>query len=134
MTNAARAGGRKDKDAMRDIGARIKRYRLSRYRAPDDPWSRYRKWLVLAAAVWVLWAGFVSDHSFYRLWRVHHDATRERAELERTLHEVDRLGADLNDPQARKERTESVLREGGWAKENEIIYRVQEGVPDSLKR
>jgi cell division protein FtsB len=110
---------------MRDIGARINRYRLSRYAPPANPWRRHRRWIALGAVAWMVWAGFISDHSFFRLWRLEREAARERRELKDARAEVDRLNTDLNDPRVRKVRAEGVLRENGWAGKGEIVYRIQ---------
>src|SRR4029077_17231981 len=61
---------RKDTDVMGDIGRRINRYRLGRY-APDRvPLGRRLRVVWLIAMVWLAWAAFISEHSFYRTWRL----------------------------------------------------------------
>jgi len=57
---------------MRDIGIRIQRYKLSRYRPPDSLSERARLWLTLGLALWLIWAVFLSDHSAMRLLALGH--------------------------------------------------------------
>ena len=52
---------------MRDIGIRVQRYKLSRYRPPDSLSDRARMGLTLGLAAWAIWALFLSDHSAVRL-------------------------------------------------------------------
>ena len=69
---------------MRDIGSKILRYRLSRYASPDDPWRRRIVRLVIPALLlWVVYAGVLSEHSWWRLWRLHreHDQTATRLSI-----------------------------------------------------
>jgi len=110
---------------MRDIGRRIQRYRLSRYARPEGGGFRVPRWAWIALAVWLLWAGVVSEHSFYQLWRVRHMATREHEQLLETQAEVERLEGEAKDPQARKLEAERLLREqDGWSRKDEIIFRI----------
>jgi len=117
-----------------DIGARLERYRLSRYAAPQNPW-RYRvRWVLLGLAAWVLWAGIISEHSFYRLWRIKSEANQKRAQLESIEAEVNRLNYDLDDPKVRDYRAEQALRKQGMAAKDEYVYVFEENLPDSLRR
>jgi len=117
---------------MRDIGRRIQRYRLARY-APHRRLSAPR-WVWIALAIWVMWAGFVSDHSFYQLWRLERASAREHANLERTRLELQRLDRQTNDPRARLSEAERHLREDdGWSRPNEIIYRIDDGTSPRSK-
>ena len=110
---------------MRDIGRRIQRYRLARY-APNQRLSVPR-WAWIAFGVWAIWAGFVSDHSFYQLWRLEHGSAREHANLERTRADLERLERQTRDPRARLSEAERHLREeDGWSRPNEIIYRIDD--------
>jgi cell division protein FtsB len=93
------------------------------------------RWIWAGLALWLLWAGLVSDHSFYRIWRLGRENERYQLELERVRHEIDRLEAELRSPQAMRERAERQLREeNGMAKPGEIIYRIFGGPRDSLAR
>src|SRR5216110_2001935 len=97
---------------MGDIGRRISRYRLARY-APDGiPLMRRLRIVWLVAVVWLAWAALISEHSFYRTWR---------------------LDADARDPAAERVRAERQLREQhGMAKPGEIIYMIQPRGADTL--
>jgi hypothetical protein len=111
---------------MSDIGRRIQRYRLSRY-APQHRLSVPR-WAWIGFVAWGLWAGLVSDHSFVQLWRMERASAREHATLERTRAELGRLDRQTRDPRARLSEAERHLREqDGWARPNEIIYRIDDG-------
>jgi cell division protein FtsB len=110
---------------MRDIGSRIQRMRLQRYRPPRGSWRSLR-WLPLAAALWLVYAAFFSEHSLFRIWRVHDQNRRARVELGQTEREIAELEASLKDPRRRREFDERKLREeGGLVRPGEIIYRIQ---------
>ncbi len=111
---------------MRDIGDRIQRYRLSRYAPPQDPVRRRLRWAWIFPALWLVWVGFVSDHSFFRLWQLTRERARTAAELARLNAESARLDVLVNDPAARRELAEHALREqAGMAQPGEIIYRIR---------
>jgi cell division protein FtsB len=120
---------------VRDIGRRIQRYRLGRYAAPEDRLRRNLRWVWVGVALWVVWVGFLSDHSLWRLWRLRAETASSRTRLERTQAEIARLEAESHDPRARRERAERVMRErNGMAKPGEIIYRIDGEPPDTLVR
>lgn len=111
---------------MRDIGRRIQRYRLSRYAPPEDPVRRRVPWFWLVAAAWMVWAGVISDHSLYRMWRLRQENHRAAAQLTRVEREIGRLDREIKDPAARREMGERALREtGGMAKPGEIVYKIR---------
>ena len=115
---------------MRDIGARIQRYRLSRYAPPEDRVRRSLRWAWLAGALWLVWVGVVSEHNFIRLWQLSHERQRSEAELKRLDAEVARLDAQQRDPAAQRLLAEHALREkSGMAKPGEIIYSIRPGGP-----
>ena len=117
---------------MRDIGRRIQRYRLARY-APTRRLSVPR-WAWIALGVWGLWAGLISDHSFYQLWRLERASTREHVHLERTRLELQRVERQTRDPRVRLSEAERHLREeDGWSGPNEIIYRIDEDTAPRAK-
>jgi cell division protein FtsB len=119
---------------MRDIGRRIQRYRLSRYAAPESPIRRRIRWVWVGLGAWLLWAGVVSDHSFYQLWRVEGEARRARRELLEVQAQTRSLEAQTRDPRAREEQVERILREKSYmARRGEIIYRVYEPRRDSVQ-
>jgi len=111
---------------MRDIGSRIQRYRLSRYAMPEDKVGRRLRWAWLLAALWVVWVGFLSDHNFYRLFQLGHEASHERSELARIDAEVARLDAVLSDPGALRRQAEAEARRNGMARPGDIIYRIDD--------
>jgi len=115
---------------MRDIGSRIQRYRLSRYAEPERPLRRGLRWFWLAGALWLIWAGFVSEHNFVRLGRMARERERSAAELVRIRTEVTALDARLRDPAARRQLAERALREkAGMARPGEIVYHIQPAKP-----
>ena len=115
---------------MRDISARIQRYRLTRYAVPEDRVRRRLRWAWLAGALWLVWVGFLSEHNFVRLWQLERERQRSTAELARVSEEVTRLDAQLRDPTARRDLAEHALREkAGMAQPGEIIYRIRPDGP-----
>ncbi len=108
---------------MSDIGNRIRRYRLSRYAAPRDPVRRRLRWFWLLALLWLAWAGLLSNHSAYRLWRL-------GAEQHRTQLEIEKARMDF--AAVERERAERMLRANGMARPGEVVYRVRDGAPDTL--
>ncbi|MEK7330508.1 MAG: hypothetical protein AAB290_02455 [Candidatus Eisenbacteria bacterium] len=119
---------------MRDIGRRIQRYRLSRYGAPQGALPRPPRWLWIAAALWLAWVGFLSEHSLYRIWRMGAENTRAQRELEEARREIARRDQDARDPKTRLRDVERALRHEGFARPGEIIYRIEGGRSDSLAR
>jgi cell division protein FtsB len=110
---------------VRNIGIRIQRYKLRRYRAPESISERARLGLAVALAGWVIWALFVSDHSAVRLLALDHrkDTTERRLaavseEVKRGIEEV----RTVNDPAV----IERILRERhNFAREGELLYVIQ---------
>ena len=91
------------------------------------------RWLWLLPAAWLLWTGVISDHSLWRIWRLRHELSSARAELQRVNGETSRLSARLADPHERSEHAEAMLRAQGMSRPNEIIYRFDRGRADSTK-
>ena len=119
---------------MRDIGARIRRYRLTRYASRHGSILSQLRWVWPFLLLWVAYMGLFSEHSLWRLWQLSREGSRMRAELATTRQELERIEAKMNDPKARREQGEHILRErNGWAKPGEIIYRipVADSVPGS---
>ena len=113
---------------MRDIGRRIQRYRLARY-APAQG-AHVPKWAWLALGAWILWAGLVSDHSFYQLWRMERISAREHDRLQETQNSLRHLDRQARDGTERKRIAEKLLREQeGWSRPGEIIYRIDDKDP-----
>ncbi len=107
---------------MRDIGRRIQKYRLSRYDRGGG--IRVPRWVWFALGAWLLWAGVVSDHSFFQLWRIRRASAREQEQLRTTHDELARLDRQANDPEQRRREAEQRLREDGWSRPNEIVFRI----------
>jgi hypothetical protein len=114
---------------MRDIGRRIQRYRLSRYATARR--VSLPKWAWIALGAWLLWAGVVSDHSFYQLWRIERAGVRERSTLRKAQGELSRYDRLAHDPRAQQQEAETHLREDeGWSRPDEILFRIDErGTP-----
>lgn len=115
---------------MRDIGTRIQRYRLSRYATPMDLLRRRLRWAWVVGGLWLVYVAFLSEHSFLRLWRFREENARNRAELQHTRAEIERLSHEADDPAIRRTRAEHQLREKvQMAKPGEIIYRYESTQP-----
>ena len=107
---------------MRDIGARIQRYRLTRYGRAGGATFRWA-WPVLF--LWLIYATLLGEHSLLRIWRMGGESGRLQRELTATRGELDRLEKQLQDPSERKRIGEHTLRErNGFAKPGEILYRI----------
>lgn len=120
---------------MRDISRRLKRYRLSRYALPDHPVRRHIRWVWVALFAWIAWAGFISDHSMYRIWRLEQESKRTSEALVAASRERERMEEEGQDPEARRLHAERELREkNGMAVPGEIIYQIREVPADSLGR
>ena len=119
---------------MRDIGRRIQRYRLSRYRPEPAGLPRPPRWVWLAAAAWLVYVGILSDRSFYRIWRMGQENAHAQRGLRQAEAEIGRLDRDARDPHARVDEAERALRKEGFAKHGELIYRIQPGAIDTLGR
>ena len=121
---------------MQDIGSRLRRYRLSRYAPPLDPVRRGLRWGWVVLGLWLMWIGFLSDHSLWRIWRLTRENAIAEHELARAQLSIADLESSAENPQSNRELAEHVLRERtGMARPGEIIYRSRGGARgDSLKR
>ncbi len=119
---------------MRDIGRRIQRYRLSRYRPLPSGIPRPPRWVWLVAAAWLIYIGLLSDRSLYRIWRMGQENSRAEKRLHDAESEISRLDREAKDPHARQDEAEQALRREGFAKRGEIIYRIQPGGVDTTGR
>jgi len=110
---------------MRDIGIRIQRYKLSRYRPPDSLSERARLLLTLGLAGWAIWALFLSDHSAVRLLALDGKKHGLEQQLASTSKEVTHRARELSmadDP----EEAKRILRERhNFAEPGERLYRIQ---------
>ena len=110
---------------MRDIGIRIQRYKLSRYRPPDSLSERARLLLTLGLAGWAIWALFLSDHSAVRLLALGGKKHALEQQLAARTMDVNKRAKELRvaDDPAEVER---VLHERhNFAKDGERLYRIQ---------
>ncbi len=113
---------------MRDIGQRIQRYRLARYAPPEHRQASKWRWAWLAVALWLAWVGVLSEHNFYRLWRLGDERTQVDTQLAHARAEIADLEQQMKSPDARRFMAEKTAREQhGWARPGEIIYRVEDG-------
>jgi len=110
---------------MRDIGIRIQRYKLSRYRPPDSLSDRTRMGLTLGLAAWAIWALFLSDHSAVRLMGLGQKKHTLEQQLASTSQDVTHRARELrvaDDP----EEAARVLRERhNFAAPGERLYRIE---------
>ena len=110
---------------MRNIGIRIQRYKLRRYRAPESISERARLGLAVALAGWLIWALFVSDHSAVRLVALGHQKETTERRLATVSQEVKRGVEEVravNDPAV----IERILRERhNVARVGELLYVIQ---------
>lgn len=118
---------------MRDIGSRIQRYRLSRYAHAAGGRRLRLHWLWILALGWIAWAGLLSEHSFYRIWRLSAETERTQHAIEDARAQTAALEAEHDDPELRRERIEKVLRQR-MARPDEIVYKVLNTPIDSLPR
>lgn len=119
---------------MRDIGRRIQRYRLSRYRNPQGAFPRPPRWVWLAVALWLAWVGVFSERSLYRIWRMGDENVRAQRDLEKVRVEIAQFDREASDPRSRLRDAERALRGEGFARPGEVIYRIGPGAPDSTRR
>lgn len=118
---------------MRDIGRRIQRYRLGRYGRTNATFSGRMRWIALVVVAWLAWVGVLSEHSFFRIWKLERESALTRQQLEEASDARQRMSAELNDPEARRARAEEVLRiEHGMARRGEFVYTVRPVPADSL--
>ncbi len=112
-------------DVVNDISRRILRRPLSRYLdAATTPRRRRLRWLIPVLIAWLVWAGFMSEHSFRRLAQLGAERDAMRAELDRQQQSIETLDRDLADPKARRQLAERVARErNGMARPGESVYR-----------
>jgi cell division protein FtsB len=120
---------------MRDIGARIQRYRLTRYGPRNTHLFRRLAWVWPILALWGVYVGFLGEHSLLRIWKLSRENARMKADLVDARKELSRLEERMGDPRVMRDRAEHVLRErSGWAKPGEIIYRIPASKADTVAK
>lgn len=118
----------------RDITGRVLRRPLRSPYLPGGGGRSWLRWVLLAVSAWLLYTAVLSDHSLWRILRLRQELAESEAETARVKAETAKLEARLDDPKARAEHAEEVLRGQGLARPNEIIYRLGEPPADSLSR
>ena len=114
---------------MRDIGRRIRRYRLSRYAPPVDRLRSSLRWAWCLAALWLVWIVLISDHSLLRIWWLESALHSTRHKLADSMRQEEIIAATLRNPDYLVERTARV--DYGMARPGERVYRVSGGRPAS---
>ena len=117
---------------MRDIERRIQRRRLSRYGSGSGAFQW--PWVWLALGIWLVWATFLSGHSFYQLWRLERATGTERTRLQHLTASLEETERQSNDPRARRDKAEAILYEEGGARPHEIIYRIEDSKAQAPSR
>lgn len=118
---------------QRDLGSRL----LGRPLRSASFHSRGRmpRWVWLAAGAWLLYAGLLSEHSFWRIAELRHEVRSANAELQQVRAQTAQLDAQLNDPEERRFHAEEIARtQHGWAAPGEVIYRFRAGGADTTRR
>jgi len=95
------------------------------------------RWFWLVAGLWLVWVCVLSEHSFLRIARLRHQIARAEEDARRLRDETAEKQAQLNDPQAKRDRAEEIARtQHGWAAPGEIVYRFRDGQPkaDTTRR
>jgi cell division protein FtsB len=117
----------------KDITGRVLRKPLhSPYGAGAGP--SWRRWVLLVAAGWLLYVSVLSDHSLWRIMRLRQELTASDAEVKHVRSETHKLEQRLDDPRARADHAEEVLRTQGMARPGEIVYRLGGSAADSTTR
>ncbi len=93
----------------RDITGRVLGRPLRSPYVPGGGTPRAR-WIWLLAIAWLLWAGVISDHSWWRIARLRHDLASTQSDLARVHREASALDARVNDPAERERHAEEALR------------------------
>jgi hypothetical protein len=110
---------------MRDIGIRIQRYKLSRYRPPDSLSDRARLWLTLGLAGWAIWALFLSDHSAVRLFALGQKKGAIEQKLAATTKTVSVRARELRAADDPDEGMRILRERHNFALPGERIYRIE---------
>jgi len=109
----------------RDITRRVLSRPLRSPFAPGGGDPTRHRWIWVGLGVWLLWVTVISDHSLWRILQLKRELAQAERELGQVTAESQSIQAALDDPVARREQAERVLRtQQGWSRPGEIVYRV----------
>jgi hypothetical protein len=112
---------------VRDIGVRLARQKLLRYRTPEPTGRRWRRLLWLGVAAWAVYAFLLSDHSVRKLLNLRSERERLKVELTRSQKELKRTEKRVPSAKPTPEEAAGQLYERhGYAREGEFIYVIGE--------
>ncbi len=115
-------------DDMRDVAARIKRYRLARYRT-DEPKARraLMRLLLVALCVWLAYQVIASDHGLIKISSTKMQMRQLAQEEQQLLAEKKNLNETLKLYQNNPFLLEKALRDQmGLVRDGERVYRFEE--------
>jgi cell division protein FtsB len=92
------------------------------------------RWLWAGFFLWLLWMSVISDHSLLNIMRMRHQLASMNTDIARVRTEAHQLEEQLNDPQARRDHAEAMLRQQGMLRPGEIQYRLGGAATDSTRR
>jgi cell division protein FtsB len=108
---------------VKDVGVRIARQKLLRYRQPEPAARRWRRVLVIGLAAWAVWALLVSDHSVARLLRLKTERDRLAGELVKAKRAQAEAEKRVPSDKPTLDEAERLLRERHtFARDGEVIY------------
>jgi len=110
---------------MRDIGIRIQRYRLQRYRAPETIGEKARFGIAIALGLWGIWALFLSDHSAVKILSLEGKKKKTEVALASTQREVTRGEQELRAANDLRVAERWLRSRHNFAHEGEILYVIQ---------
>ena len=118
----------------RDITGRVLSRPLQSPYAPSVHSLFRKRWFWGAMFLWLLWMSVLSDHSLLNIARMQHHLLATRSKVARVKADARDLEQQLNDPAARREHAEAMLRQQGMVRPGEIQYRLGGAVTDSTRR
>jgi cell division protein FtsB len=113
---------------MRDVAARIKRYRLARYRT-EEPKARraLMRLLLVALCVWLAYQVMASDHGLIKMSSTKMQIRQLAQEEQQLLAEKKNLNETLKVYQNNPFLLEKALRDQmGLVRDGERVYRFEE--------
>ena len=116
---------------MRDIGVRLARQKLLRYRMPEPTGRRWWRLLWVGVAVWAVYALLLSSHSVRHLLNLQAKRDRAKVELAQSRQELERARRFVPDEEPTREQAEGLLYDRlGYARQGEWIYIIGEESTD----